>query len=320
MALLEIGRRPILYVMERKLTPELNKSLDAVKAALRHYAREQITGGHVHGLIQSAAPEINVREVVGIPTGPGALTQFINIYLKDHLERVGNQGGDILYGIAGHAGEVGKGTTSPSIWRAFVSPNSSSFLVLKRDEMKLVVRADPPKEAANEIEIAKAAVVEHDIIRKDFESVLSDEELQTIHRLNEAHSDFTNWIAALRAEVPAIYKKWGIYRKEKLFELFVSRVEPLEIEEDGRLALIAQIKESQRNSYEASLASKDSVRPTEARPTSQYLATLTKSSSAISIDRARKLAGRAIELMAYDDLRALKIPLGALLDAMHEEI
>ena len=320
MALLEIGRRQILYVMEQRLTLELNRSLDAVKAALRHYPREQITGGHVHGLIQSAAPEINVREIVGIPTGPGALTQFINTYLKDHLERVGNQGGDILYSIVGHAGEAGKAATSPSIWRAFVSPNSSSFLVFKRDEMKIVVRADPPKDVVNEIEIAKAAFAEHDIIRKDFESVLAEGDLQTIHRLNEAHSDFTSWIAALRTEVPAIYKKWGIFRKEKLFELFVSRVEPLELDEDGRLALITQINESQRNSYEASLASKDSVRPTEARPNSQYLATMTKSGSAISIDRARKLAGRAIELMAYDDLRALKIPLGALLDAMHEEI
>ncbi len=308
-------QRHTLTKLELEMITDISQSLEAVEAALKAYPRDTITGERINRVIRTAAPELNFREIVGIPSGPGALTQFINSYLSDVLERAGNQGGDSLYRIVGQmAASVGEGL--PAIWKTLVSPNSPNIVVLKPDQMQLEVRAKPANIEDKEIEISSVTLAEHNEIRTKFESELPADEAGAIRQLNETHKNFYNWSDALYQDMPTVAGRWGYFRRNQLLELLFSRITALELADDNQQILISQIEASQNSAFELN----KTFKRTAPAVTDQEVSLPPREyDTTTPVDRAGRLARFAVEAMAYDDLRAMKIPLGAILDAMQDE-
>lgn len=59
----------------------------------------EITGSQLGDLIAQRFPSLNLRVVTGIPSGPGALSRFVELRLAGLLQLCGKAGADIVYSI-----------------------------------------------------------------------------------------------------------------------------------------------------------------------------------------------------------------------------
>lgn len=281
--------------------------------ALTEYRTPTITGGQLFKLMREVAPALNYRDIVKIPKGPGAQTAFIEMYLPGAIERIGNQGGDILYKILGHTEDVDR-PDSPELWNAFVTPSAPTHLVLKALPDGLICRRDPAIPEAGEREIAKASVAELDQLRGDFVASLPPEEGVRLTGLAPPEMPFADWTSTLRQHAPAMLRKWGAFRREQLSRIFANRIDALEIDEVLKGRVLEQIKVAERNAYERSQP------PTHARGRAAAVGAsndIGKKSGRDAIAQARSLAHLAVDNMDYEELRALRLPLGVVLDALN---
>ncbi|NTG08835.1 hypothetical protein [Rhizobium rhizogenes] len=290
---------------------DTNIDLSILKSALERWRDSTITGGQVAALMRSVVPDLDVRAVIDRPKGKGALSEFIQNFLSDALERVGHQGADVLYQIKSSETPTAPAPASPEIWRTFVSPNSPRFLVLKPSIGHLSSRSTPALPAEGEIEVQKATPEEHDGIRADFTAGLPPKDAAALKEHVSDDSDFDSWISALKSHFHEATSQWGHYRRKRLAELLTSRIHSLQLGEPTRQTILEQVKSSELAAYEAS---KSRVRPEKhAGKQSQRRLEAVDTAS-----RARQLAHAAVDHLTYEELRELRLPLGAMLDAIHQ--
>lgn len=67
--------------------------------ALLLYDKSTITGSQLGDLIGKRFPELNVRKMTQIDSGPGALTKFVEMRLSDILHIAGKAGADLIFSI-----------------------------------------------------------------------------------------------------------------------------------------------------------------------------------------------------------------------------
>jgi len=292
---------------------DIANELRAIKVALEGYPVSTITGGQLFSLIHRVVPDLDIRAVVGMPKGPGALTAFIREYLLDDVERIGNQGGDILYQIAGREITALPTSSSPLIWRTFVSPNSSKHLLLIRSTQRVLVRDTPTSTGESELEVAKASPEEHDKIRADFMVSMPESSAAILREHVAPEADFETWIAALKEYQPQMMPQWGQFRRHRLSELFAARITELKLEEPLQRVVLEQIKASELSAYDTPKAGK----VVSAKQAVRQAGGLNDPTDATLL--ARRLAHVAIDRLSYDDLRALRMPLGVMLDAIRAE-
>jgi hypothetical protein len=72
----------------------LSSAIEKITASLHSRKENIITGALLGELIPVVAPDLRVRDVMQIPTGPGALRKFIDLHLKHVLQPNGKQGSD----------------------------------------------------------------------------------------------------------------------------------------------------------------------------------------------------------------------------------
>ncbi|MEJ7776994.1 MAG: hypothetical protein WKF52_06390 [Sphingomicrobium sp.] len=289
---------------------DISNELRAIKVALEDRSAPTITGGQLFALIRSAAPDLDIRTVVGMPKGSGALTEFIRMYLSDVVERIGNQGGDILHRIMGREVATLPPSASSQIWRTFVSPNSSQHLVLSISARRLLARDTSASTAEGDVEVAKASPDEHDRMRADFAASLPEPAAAVLREQVASDADFESWIVALREHLPETTRQWGYYRRRRLSELFAARITGLELEDPLQRAVLEQIRTAEFSAYEKPRDAKAALVKQGARQTGG------PDDATDATSRVRRLAHAAVDLLAYDELRALRMPLGAMLDAI----
>jgi hypothetical protein len=73
--------------------------------SLLSYEKPTITGSQLGDLIAKKFPELNLRRVTHIDTGPGALTKFVEMRLSDILKITGKVGADLVFSIKHDAGQ-----------------------------------------------------------------------------------------------------------------------------------------------------------------------------------------------------------------------
>jgi len=294
---------------------DIADDLEAIKAALRDRPSPTITGGQLYSLMEAAAPELNFREVVGILRGPGALSQFVQSFLSDILDRIGNQGGDLLYRVDGRdAGQVPD--ELPNLWKNFVSPSSPRHLIVDRISNRLISRATAASVGDNEVEIPKATDDELNHIRADFEASLPPPDAAELAKNVAPGAPFAEWIAALRQCLPEAVRKWGVYRRDRLHDLFERRVAELDLPEQLKAKVLFQIRASQHAAVERQ---RESKLVSTATPRTDRVASI-RDTHDNAVEEARSLTHCAVNLLSYDELRALKLPLGVVLDAFRSQV
>lgn len=291
---------------------DIQEALRAIRSAIQSWTGPTITGGQLAALIRASAPGLEIRSIVGIPKGPGALTAFIKAHLSETVERIGSQGSDALLRIVGRDVEPSDDMASPQVWRTFVSPNSDQHLVLSGGGGVILSRDAAASADAGETEIEKATVAEHDLIRAEFVGTLPEHALATLGELAAPDAEFEKWIAAIRERLPSSLRDWGHFRRKRLSELLKARIESLSLTEPFQRTVIAQAKASELAAYgkttKAAAASKQSIKAADSRGI-----------GADPVTVARRLAHAAIDLLSYEDLRTLRIPLGVVLDTIASE-
>jgi len=290
---------------------DINEALRAIRSAIQAWTGPTITGGQLAALIRAAAPGMEIRSIVGISKGPGALTEFIKSHLSDTVERIGSQGSDALLRIVGRDLEAASSAASPQLWRTFVSPNSDQHLVLSGAGGVLISREAAASIDAGETEVEKATVEEHDRIRADFVKTLPDRSVALLGGL-AADAEFEDWIAAMREQLPGSMRDWGHFRRKRLSELFTARIKSLAVKELVQQTVIEQVKASELAAYGKAVKAADAAK----RPSKP---TKDGGDGTDRVAAARRMAHAAIDLLSYDDLRALKIPLGVMLDTIASE-
>ena len=292
---------------------EVDTGVRAVRAAISKWPKPTLTGGQIASLIKSVAPRLDFRATVGIPTGSGALTAFIEQYLSEQLERVGTQGMDTLHRVKGRELETPSPIASPEVWRTFVSPNSKQNLVLSIPT-GLVIARESAASSKEEVDIPKATTAEHDAIRAEFTKGLPKQTLAECEKDLSPDAEFEAWMTALRTYAPEEIKRWGHFRRQRLSELLVARVNAAGINVPLRDRVLAHVKASEAAAYESRKSGGKGAGENNPAAVAGM-----NSPANESIGRARLLAHAAIDRLSYDELRALKMPLGAMLDVVRRE-
>lgn len=286
---------------------DIARELGAIKAALGDWPGAMITGGQLSSLLHDAAPNLDVRATVGILKGPGAVAAFAKQYMSELLERIGKQGADVLYLIKGRDPSNLPEAVSAQIWQAFVSPGSPKHLVFHPASALLAARDDAASVDAGEVEIAKASIGDHDRIRSEFTASLPAAAAGVLKATGASDGDFQTWIDALRNTLPEIVREWGQFRRRHLAELFETRIQGLGLEPQLQLSVMDQVKAAERAAY--SKLAKANELPRQTRRSE------TRPGSDDRLERARRVAHAAVDLMSLEELRAIQMPLGAMLDA-----
>lgn len=291
----------------------LDAMLADVREALAAFEGQAISGANIHRLITDAAPTLDIRSVVEMPSGPGALTKFIETYLSDIVKRIGKKGDDILYGI-------GEGVVPPaqvhdtSVWKAFVSPNAVNHLCLRPSDLKLIAVETPELDDGETHQIPKATEDEHNAILQGFLDGLPDSQRVLLEPEDANQFSYDKFVQALRAN--GLMKLWGRFRRDAFKKLLIERLECLPINKDAIPGIANQLMSSQK-----ALHQQDDKKPTsQINPTNNMKSTALARRDEGNAELARSLAKSAIDQMSYDEIRGIQLPLGAVLDALSARI
>ena len=293
----------------------LEEQLEDLSDALRCYQDPHIQGAKLNQYIKDVAPGLNVRDLVEIPVGPGALKKFVITYLGDVLKHVGFNGGDVVYSIEGHQGfsetEIG---VSPNIWKSFVSPSAKTDVVVSADRTHLINRSSGSLEP-EELVVSRVSISEHDSVREDFIDTVSSESDKSLAEASRGVDDYGDWLAVLREK--GLYKRWSEFRRNALLALFSSRLRELELDDDIAESLERQMIRSQRSTSTKRPAIESSSVPFTKKPSSTRQWDATRGQS--EVEFSRRLAHAAVDAMSYDELRSINLPLGVVLDALNRK-
>lgn len=290
---------------------DTNATVSKVLDALNDLEGESITGARLHSLIKRVSPELNIREIVNQPVGPGALTKFIELHLSSVVRRIGMRGGDVLYGI-GNADTALTPVADAGIWRAFVSPSAVNFLCLRKSDMSLFV-SEFERDDEDVVIISKATDDEHDEIRSKFLGSISEAEEVKLNAHIDGDLSYDAFANALR--LIGLSGRWSKFRRAAFHDLLAKRLKLIAISDDDVPAILTQFGAAQHalhKSFEAKRAT--TTEQSTALPSSA--ATPPPKNSEAS--HARSLAQAVIANLSYDELRAISIPFGAVLDAVRD--
>lgn len=290
----------------------LEKSCKEIKAALQATGKTEITGAILGELIRDVAKGLDVRAAVGIPTGPGAVSKFADTYLRDILERSGNQGSDKVYKIrTSGAATNSAGASDSSLWHAFVKPKSAVTIFLNSaNQLRL-------SEESSEIPVEVKTVIlpatsqELDGIRSQFSTEFSNIDPDLAKQLGMVQS-YGEWSNILKRSGREKVKHWANFRVEKITQLFVDRLSKFELAPEVVKELSHELRRSQGAAYAGSLAQ----RTTPAAESGRETTAAPSANSAFKIVTFREAIIRVVNGMSDNELRELRVPAGAIFDAL----
>lgn len=285
----------------------MSNAIAKITAALQERTGNTISGALLGELIPVVAPELRVREVMKIPTGPGALRKFIELHLKHVLTLSHKQGSDVIYSINGATSSKSE-DVDPDLWRTFVRTNSSKSLVLRGTALQLDDAYEENQADGKLITSAKSDELNQ--IRIDFIESLGE----AAAGLPDMKAPYADWSVALRKLGREHYRNWTEYRLRKIEEMFKQRLEALGIEPKVRGELCNQIRRSQLSAKESIGAKKTQFNPLKISNDE------VKVKSLGSDDVSFRLAIlEVVQKLSISELRALMLPAGEVADALSRQ-
>lgn len=290
----------------------------SIGEAIAKYPSERIKGVTLASLIRSAARGINIREIVGVPTGPGALTKFACEYLTNFIKPIDRaalsaEESDVVFLKCVATPNIPitseiRPAFKESCWSVFLRPSSFKRLVLLPDDstsFNLSI-VDPQN-------IGSLRVIDG-ITQHEYKAILDNYLRDTSkHEIPEelvpelkGAATYARFIELLKGAGGNQFLNWLAYRREGIRKLFLSRIKDLGLDEVVQQHLLSQLDESQ---FKAKKIAQE-VREIKqvARPDGM----------ACSDEeyQARQMLKLVSDSMSLDEIRALHIPFGRVLDAM----
>lgn len=309
-----------LFSFRRPVVQELPSSADLenIGVALRRYGQPNITGAVLGTLVRTAAPDLDVRAAVDMPIGTGALSKFADQFLCHLLRRVGQTGkegtgGDNIYECIEN--KPAAGAIEPTMvgaeqdyWNAFVRPSDNRALYLHKEGDRHFLSFSQSTSAQGVV-IEKVSQDEFKLISSDFIELLQSRtetaELATSLRQCQGYANF---VAFLKAGGDAYFLEWSRHRREKLREIFLTRLAALDVSVTNRQQLLNILDRSQEAArQEAKLKAVAQVG--DNRAYSPHV-------SPKSLQQAKEFLKAAVDCMSTQEIRALSVPFGSIMDAL----
>lgn len=289
----------------------LEKSIQKIEAALRNTGKSEITGALLGELIRREVRDLNLREVTGIHTGPGALRKFIEQHLTHCLTRKGNQGSDPVYEIQISGGDAAAEFANQNLWLAFVRTGASEQIFIDSESHTFEVKKSHQEVPDGKLLIENATEQELNNIRTSFVDELALNESELADQL-KVTLPYAIWSNELKKVGRHKVKAWSDFRIKKITELFASRLAKLGFEDGIAKKLCQELRDSQNAAHAASLAHRNSfVSQKEAAPTVSADKAVTVNSISL-----RDTVVHAVKSMSDAELREIRLPVGAIYDAL----
>jgi hypothetical protein len=284
-----------------------------VRSALTRLSGTEQSGAQLRAAIDLACPELDLRSAATfLPGTGGALTKFLKAYLSDIVRPIGKRGGDTLF-------SVGVDASPPryTFWQAFSSPALGLEIIFDRQSNDFTIRPKGTPASTTEICIEPVLPDEFRRIAEDFALKL-DEPMKSDLRSRVADNPFyyNTWTAELK-QYPDLYRTWGLFRVQAIKDLFRRRLDTAQVPEEKIQHAMQLLAAAQEFAYKERIRSSrsnpetwDQSPPSRAAVQLSHFPTDDNDTSA-----ARAVATLLIRNMSLTDIRELRVPLGAILDA-----
>lgn len=292
--------------------------LDLIRAALLKIAGTQQTGTQIRALIDLTCPQFDLRAAVGVPVGSsGALTKLLMTYFADLAHPVGKNGGDTVFWIGGPRPDLVEGNVQPSetnLWATFANPRFDGELVFDREDQTFSIGPRGGMLSADQVRITPISEEDFRNIAEQFVENSPPGEQDELRRVLDSNDfSYRGWYSVIQKS-PEMNHRWGLFRVQAIAALFRDRLSSAEVPQekaDRAVRLMikdqeAAYKERTRASRSTSLLWKPPI--TQRTPPVQI-------SEINDVSDARTMAISAIQNMSISEIRQIKVPLGAILDA-----
>jgi hypothetical protein len=290
--------------------------VEQVRARLIQAVEE---AGREHGLLGSHAGQV-VRSLGFAPAahGYGSLRQFMEKRVPELKIIQTRTGSDLRWGLAEWASlEAPAGNTPApkvtnvaadaphsSFWRSWVSPNSR-FAVVIDDAGTVSLRLKTAAATPGETLLPPVSAEQHRTIARDFivSTKLPNEVLDDLKRLLESSSSNTwwmHWSTYLKSATPEASRAWLQYRNTALESVLNAGVDSLPLPAN----ISASVKQAIIRSRTAARRQHGDIASRRRPPDGVVSATL------------RATVQQVVARMTEDQLRALSLPVGLVLDTL----
>lgn len=220
--------------------------VEKIAFSLRSRKTKEISGALLGEMIKKEIPHLNIREVVKMPVGPGALSKFIDLYLSTILQRDHRSGVDWIYKI-----KTTDSTTvlpiNPFAWKVFASPSKTHSIFLDRSNQSLIVKL--LSEIQGDMAIQKIdSVTREELkeIQKQFlASIDNAQEREKLGQALTGVNSYQKWMKTLQSENLKQYHLWTEFRRKEIGGIFFNRIARFGLDGDIKVTLLADLMKSQ---------------------------------------------------------------------------
>ena len=304
---------------------EIDAAVNLLKASLVSRNDKQITGAVFGEMVRKATPELDIK-ALGLPT-KATFSRFIETYFEGVLFRSHAQGKDSVYNIGAPAADIGD-EPDYALWKAFVRPKSKYQVGLIRVSKTLMLLGDDCNPDAGGAEVTVIPSVTQDELNAIMNAFVQVEQDAMGSALPDIQLPYANWTASLREFDRPAYRRWIEFRIDRLLQLFNQRLVAADIDEHDRKGLadfinrsrsarLSKASPSASPKGSANSSPKTTGNTVESRNTIGYPEMLVSGSYAANKDAdLRDLVVRAVMNLSIAELRELKLPVGAVADAL----
>lgn len=262
----------------------------------------QVLGAKLGFAITRAFPEVNLKAQYG------GLRPFLERYCSQHVTWTGKRGLDDCYAPASASPES---TPRPArddtnLWQAFTNPEAAVGIAVNPTAGTVVV-ADPKELAPGFLVLAKMTREDHRKIASEFLPQIDSENRAQFQSSLSSGSFWPQWTSLIASTQLGRYRgQWLAFRFQRICDILRERLNQIGIQEPRTTFFLDLIKDSKRKTSISSTPSRIG------KPLSQ------SQDHAEAISILRHLAHAAIDGMPEEELRQLRIPLGAIIDSFRE--
>jgi hypothetical protein len=265
----------------------------------------QVMGANLGMAVKRAVPSANLKEY-------GGLRRFIQQHCTDKVRWVGKHGLDDVYAaITGALSpEEAQPTPAPNAWRALTNPTSSfsAFANPKDGALKVLPNQEEPPLGL--VLIPKITPQEHRAIAQAFLSKLAPADRGTFEEALSSENYWHRWVRQTNTLEGGKYRSgWIIFRRDQILELLKAKMLAAGIDAPVAELVLQKAQDSKETNPLATGAPLFTRHDGRTRPS-------LPASRRFRQDDLRRLAHQAIDLMGEDEIRKLRLPLGAVIDAL----
>jgi hypothetical protein len=212
--------------------------------------------------------------------------------------------------------------TEPNLWAVFASPGLLQQIILDRTTGRIFSQPQGIPVSDQQIAIPPVDREEFRGIAENFLNIVPadvKEDLRSI--LDRPEFIYQNWISLLREKYPSHHHRWGLHRVQAIIDLFRKRLQATGIPQDQAEATVGRLVADQSATFKERLLARSRLAWQDASAPIPSWQEPPRPRRPPGVDKQegpgdlRAVIKLAIDELSLTELRQLRIPLGAIIDA-----